>query len=408
VSRRGLAINIGLIEGLAVAADWSAKPLTPHEAVKAMRRAHLEPPLSSVLSLQFFGFNASQSYNVAGSFCRFLLDKYGAEALGRLYASGGADSAYPAIFGATFAELERAWSSFVDSDAVTVPDRAWEEMRERLRQPSIFHKTCAHELALRRDAARREAQSGNRSAALAAFTAVCSEEPDDPEALLDVMDAAIAADRPDEAKRAVAKLYAHTKVTPAEKGRAELALGDLAISRGELEQAAAHFARAEALPLDEGSARLATAKRIAAQEPKGRVGDLLRQFLTQPGRDSALDLLHLDELSRLEPSRALFHYLFARQLEAHGERAHAARELDRALAVPSDAPVADRLPDRRFVVEATRLLGRTRFRLGEFSASLAAFTALLSDPTSAVRLDAEDWIDRARRAPALERASAPR
>ena len=76
ISLRGIIPNIGLIEGIAVAADWHGAPLTPHQAVAALIAAGATPNVAALLSPRFFGVNAEQAYNVAGSFCRFLIDTY--------------------------------------------------------------------------------------------------------------------------------------------------------------------------------------------------------------------------------------------------------------------------------------------------------------------------------------------
>ncbi len=93
IARRGLGFNVGLIEGVAVAAAWEGQPLTPHQVVKVLRDAKLldVDTLASVMGPSFFGINAAQAYNVAGSFCRFLADTRGVGKLEALYrAAGGA------------------------------------------------------------------------------------------------------------------------------------------------------------------------------------------------------------------------------------------------------------------------------------------------------------------------------
>jgi tetratricopeptide (TPR) repeat protein len=257
----------------------------------------------------------------------------------------------------------------------------------------VFHKVCAHELALRREAARHAASKGDRLGALAAFEAVCADDADDPQSLAELMDAAHSAERPDQAAAAAERLLRHPKVTAALRGRAHALLGDLALQRGDRVRAAAEYGRAEKLPLEDNLARLVTVKRQAATDPPGPTNDALVRFLsTAPStHDVALDLYNLSELVHADPERALFRYLLARQLEARGQFAAAARELDRAL---SDGGKG--LPDARFVREALRLLGRCRFRAGELPAARAAFTRLRDAPAApeAVQLEAVDWLER--------------
>jgi hypothetical protein len=390
-SRSGIGFNVGLIEGIAVAGAWHGGPLTPDEAVKSMREAKIEPPLARVMSMAFLGLNASQAYNVAGSFCHFLLENYGPRPLGRVFHEAGSPASWQAAYGVPFETLAQRWSQHID--AVVLPERESELMRERLKRPSVFHKVCAHELALKRESARKAASQGDRARSLAELESVCADDADDPQNLAEVMDAAHAAELPGEAARDAARLLAHPKVTAALQARAHALLGDLALQRGDRTSAATEYAAAERLPLDESQARLTTVKRMATAEPPGPVADALVHYLAAPqsGRDAALDLLSLGELVHAEPSRALFHYLLARQLEPRGRFAEAARELDRSL-VDDGAG----LPDARFVTEALRLLGRTRYRAGDLDGARAAFTRLRDAPsaTASTRLEAADWLAR--------------
>ena len=64
--------NVGLIEGLAVAADWRPylHELTGHQMAAALSKLDLAPPLPSIFGYGFLANAASRSYVLAGSFCR--------------------------------------------------------------------------------------------------------------------------------------------------------------------------------------------------------------------------------------------------------------------------------------------------------------------------------------------------
>ena len=106
IARRGLAFNVGLIEGVAVAAAWAGQPLTPHQMVKILRDAKLvdERTLPSVMGPSFFGLNAAQAYNLAGSFCRFLVDTRGVDKLEALYRAAGTGDSWRRIYGVELAD----------------------------------------------------------------------------------------------------------------------------------------------------------------------------------------------------------------------------------------------------------------------------------------------------------------
>jgi tetratricopeptide (TPR) repeat protein len=385
VSRQGAHLNLGLVEGVAVAASVGGGGLTPHQLVKAMRRFRLEPPLDEVMSLRFLGWSGSQAYAVAGSFCRFLVETRGAAPLERVYQAGGSDESYRAAYGAPRAALEAEWSRFIDGVQLDEHDLGLAE--DRLRRPSVFHKTCAHELALRREAARKASTDGDRARALLLLESVCRDEPDDPENLAEVMQAARAAGDAERAARVAAALGKHPKATASLRARAEALTGDLALERGDWAAAEAAYRAAEALPEDEPLARLTTVKRLTAKE-RPPPPDLVH-FLVETGtHDPAADLVALRGLVDGAPERGLYHYLYARQLEARGRDADAAAELERALALG--------LPDARFAREAVRMAGVCRLRQGRLDDARALFGRLLDDAATpaGLRLEAADWLRR--------------
>ena len=83
-----VSLKIGLHEGIAVAADWDEGKLTGHQWAKAMRQMEVAPPLSGVMGIGFWGHAGSQSYLLAGSFVRFLVDTYGIEKFKGVFPTG--------------------------------------------------------------------------------------------------------------------------------------------------------------------------------------------------------------------------------------------------------------------------------------------------------------------------------
>jgi hypothetical protein len=390
VSRCGLAFNVGLIEGAAVAASWDGTPseLTPDQQVKAMREAHIAPPLGRVMSLDFLGLSAAQAYAEAGSFCRFLLERDGPKTFGALFHAAGDARAYPRLYHKSFAALEAEWSKQID--AVRLPADEAALARERLSRPGVFHRVCAHELALRRQAAQEALATGDSARALQLLRSVCADDPDEPQNRVAVMDTAYAAGDRAATRSAALLLIDDPKLDSTLRSRAQAMLGDLALTSGDRAGAAAHYRAALSLPLAEDAARLVTAKRIAAEEPPGPIADGLSRYLVPPKghRDDALDLLDLSELVRAAPDRGLFHYLFGLRLAAHDQPARSAAELTLSLSS------ARALPDARFRRAALRQLGRARFLDGDLAGARAAFAELAKDPRPSVRREATDFIAR--------------
>jgi tetratricopeptide (TPR) repeat protein len=390
VARRGLHLDVGLVEGVAVAASFGGGHLTPHQSARALKDLGRLPPLASLFGPRFLGNNAAAAYDVAGSFCRYLLDQYGPHPLRAVYAAGGAPEAYRAAYGKPFAELTAEWMRFLDG--VKVPEAELGVMRDRLLRPSIFRRPCPHELAARREEAQRAEEAGDQARARALRDSICSDDPDEPQHLADWMEAAARARKDAEAEALAGRLIAHPKVSPAQRARVHILLGELAFRNGEPAAARRAFAAAEALPLDEGSARLTTVRRLILDEPDGPLRRALAALLLpDQARDAAVDLWQSGELVRLAPERALSHYLHAKQLAQHNQPAAAAAAAARAL---GEEPEMRPLPDHRFTVEALRMLGRARFAAGDLPGARAAFARLAAEPDPRLQLEAEDWLDR--------------
>lgn len=89
-----VSLNVGVHEGVAVAADWDEGKLTVHQWAKAMRHFNVAPPLTSVMSLGFWRHASSRSYLLAGSFIRFLIDTYGIEKIKNAFPIGNISKSY--------------------------------------------------------------------------------------------------------------------------------------------------------------------------------------------------------------------------------------------------------------------------------------------------------------------------
>jgi tetratricopeptide (TPR) repeat protein len=330
----------------------------------------------------FFGINAGQAYNVAGSFCRFLYDTRGAEKLERLYRAAGADESWREIYGVDFASLRDEWLRVIDAQTVPAAERA--VALERLKRPSVFRRPCAHAQALRKVAARAAAQAGDRGRALAEWDAVCADD-DSAENALERAEAIVAAG---DYVRAAAELERLDKrVDEVTRARLLMLRGDVDVLRG----ATPDYDALAALPLEESVARLATVKRDVSKWPPSEARTAILQILAAPAgtRDAALDLVTLQKLADAGGEHtALLDYLLGRQLYGRGRFADAADALGRSLAGP--------LPDGRFIREAVRMRGAALFRLGKRAEAREIFQAISFDPNApeGARLDAKVWVAR--------------
>ncbi len=164
------SLHPGLTEGLAMAIEWNWGDRTLHEYSSAMIRSGLAPEMEPVM--QSFGFtqqSSSVSYVLAGSFCRFLLDRYGATQLTALYSSGD----YEAIFGKPLTALLADWKEMLAGIPL---DEGMSEVVGVYFQPApFFTKTCVRVSARKLSAARREFRKHSYSAAAGLYDEVYGE-----------------------------------------------------------------------------------------------------------------------------------------------------------------------------------------------------------------------------------------
>ncbi len=143
------SLSTGLVEGLAMAIDWEWGNRTLHEYAAIMQHFKAAPEIAALM--QFTGFarqSSSISYVLAGSFCRYLIDRYGIRKMMLVY--GG--PSYEEVYGKQLGTLISDWKGFLRTIPVTDQDR--DVVDVLFRRPPIFRKVCARVLAERDKAAR--------------------------------------------------------------------------------------------------------------------------------------------------------------------------------------------------------------------------------------------------------------
>jgi len=113
--------------------------------------------------------SSSVSYELAGAFCRFLIDRYGMRPLVQVYRTGDYEDAYNAPLDSLIAQ----WQRSLDSIAVTPSDRA--SVDALFRRPPIFRKVCARVHARRLRDARQLVQERRYDDALARYAMLYAE-----------------------------------------------------------------------------------------------------------------------------------------------------------------------------------------------------------------------------------------
>lgn len=398
LSMTGVVPQLGLVEGIAVAADRRVTGnVSLHQSVHAMRQAGLMPPLDQVFSgLGFWSLPSGRAYTVAGSFVRYLLEQYGPPKLLAVYHDGGRPKDFARSYGLPFAELAARWLQFVETQPL--PPQAREVERERLRRPAVFQKVCAHELAVRRERARELLGQGRESDAVALLQSVCHDDPGEPGHLVELAEAQVSSDQLADAQATAQRAIDHPGATVALRARLLSRLGDLAVLQGQLDKARQLYDSAAQLPLDEGTARTLLARRLAIDLPE--VGPLLLQVLVggqkpktglrRDERNDALNVYVLGQATARAPQAGLVRYVLGRLLYQRGGYAEAISELQRSLDLG--------LPDRRFVYQARLLIGQAQLLSGQGEAARATFTALLGwllPDEQDKRTEVTDFVERA-------------
>jgi hypothetical protein len=108
----GVSTSQGLLEGSAMALENKYGNHTLYEYARAMYHFELAPPVEEIMSIGGFSSRRSSlSYVLAGSFSRWLMDRYGAERYLHAYSWGDFEEAY----GRSLHELSDEYQAFIDS-----------------------------------------------------------------------------------------------------------------------------------------------------------------------------------------------------------------------------------------------------------------------------------------------------
>ncbi len=232
----GYSASVGLLEGIAVATSWHDHGRgTPHEQAAAMLADGLLPSPERFLGLGFWGDRQARAYVAAGSFVRFLAERYGIDRVRRAYPWGGVAAA----FGRPLSALADEWRAHLAT--IAVPAARAAAAKERFTEPSIFERPCAREMAEVEEQGWTALHDGRYDDAAALFDRWRREDPrPEPErALL----ALRRRERRLADARAIAERLAARELpgSPAQ-ARARITLADLAFEEGRFDDAARGYA----------------------------------------------------------------------------------------------------------------------------------------------------------------------
>ncbi|MFN0159531.1 MAG: hypothetical protein ACKVRP_15825 [Bacteroidota bacterium] len=138
------SLSTGLVEGLAMAIEWNWGHRTLHQYAAAMRRFGVAPDIELLMTPWGFASRSSSiSYVLAGSFCRYLVDRYGIRLMTMVYGSGD----FETVYGRSLTRLIEEWNTYLDR--IDVPEGERDVVDVLFRRPAIFEKVCARVIAAR-------------------------------------------------------------------------------------------------------------------------------------------------------------------------------------------------------------------------------------------------------------------
>lgn len=373
-ARLGVWPNMGVVEGLATAADDPVGELTLHQWSAGMREQKLMPDVRTLLGPEgFYAAAPARAYVAAGSFLRWLADTHGTEKLRQLYARADFDR----VYGQPLEALVTEWELFLDS--VPVDATAQSQAFARFRQGPVFTRACAHEVAaLEAEADQELAADADR--ALALYRRCRTLQPQEPTFALGEAAALTRVDRKVEALQVLRALLPTVEGRPSLEGDVRMALADLAMQRGEPQEAQVQLAALLRLPVSAAVERTARVKQAALATPLA--GRALWAYF-QPG-DDEVKLLLLKEALDVAHRDPYLSYLLGRRLTQGGAPRLAPSYLDAALA--GELPDSLRREAQRMRLEASYLSGDC--------GSVRSLAGQLPDYGEPFRRRADEWVAR--------------
>lgn len=376
VSARYLVmINVGLVEGLAVAADADTEELTAHQWAAAMRRLGIAPNVRNIVGpAGFYREAAARAYTLSGSFLRWLRDSQGAERLRRLYRDGDFEATYQR----SLDSLATEWESFLGR--VELDDRALHAAQLQFERGSVFERPCAREMARLKgeaDTLRR----ADPERALELYRRCAAIEPRNSAHLRAQAEVHAQQREWEKARAGWEKVLAMEQQPPGVRARALMGLGDAMWWQGSPAQAKAAYEKALSLHRDRGSDRTNAVKIEAIDDPDA--APAVRRYFQEPELPAVLGL---QELALSRPRYATAAYLVGRQLLQHQDPSGAVRWLEQSLATG--------LADEEVSQEARRQLVDAKYRSGDCDGATAAAAALARAGDVSDRALAQEWQER--------------
>ena len=365
--------KIGLLEGLAVAADWSGDGYDPHQWSKAILHNGQAPDIADIMGFGFWYAPPALSYTLMGSFSRYLIDTYGIEKFKTVYRTGDFS-----IYGKGLPELASDWKKFLDG--VDAPVEINALAKARFGAPSIFTASCPRRVAALKAEGFKYYGDDNFWKARERFKEALRYDGRDP-----VLLNGLAYSNYYEGDYGEAEKIAETPGALTEADRAVLGnlRGNALWQSGDTKAAAGIFSSLRPGPLPDDLKREIDIKLSAigtGGTPEGSVSEF---FST---RDRTLQAVSLSESILNSPEYSPPYYLMGRLFFNTGD-------YQRAIPYLSMADYLG-LPSAELTQENLRILGISLFAAGRYDESAAVWRRLASGDDPELREYASDFLRR--------------
>jgi tetratricopeptide (TPR) repeat protein len=375
-----VGVNMGLVEGIATAADWPVDEMTPHQAAAALRQVGLAPDLRGIIGAGGFWTSASsRAYTLTGSFLRFLRERYGIEQVKAAYGTGD----FRPAFGKSADTLITEWEAYLRD--VELDEGTLELVRYLYRRPSIFAKVCPRTIGKLKQRARVAAARGDLAEAKRIYDQVVGFAPKNVDFQLEYAELLL---QHDAIESAIARLNAvRERRDLAAVHRAHLleVLGDARWHQGEIASARDAYQSCLQPRLPAGKERFNRVKLASLSPERTAVRSLAFHYLVK-GADSGVGSFFPMEWARRRPEDALGAYLVGRRLWG-------ARLWKQSTRYLQDALDNHGLPES-LRPETRRLLARSSYFSDKVSVARRAFEKLRKADRARYRWEAREWLER--------------
>ncbi len=372
----------GLVEGIAVAAEWDEGRLDAHQWSKAMKKLAVAPSIKKMMSLSFLTEPLSRSYTISGSFVCFLVDTYGIDTFKNVLLTRN----FQKIYGKKIAELSTEWENFLETK-VTLSKNELITAEYIFNVPSIFKKPCAHKITELQDKAWDNYLNSDYRTSINLFQKIYKYNKNDPYPLMGLLYSYFFTKDYMQAMRIADQIINHRKSSNLLIAKAKEYKGNTLWMKGQPGKARDFFREVYKMHISNHFDRWLSVKLEAVSSPDPELQAKMKKYLFTSEKKPIEELLLLKEILQSQPGYSTAYYLIGRKLHYERKYAHSNEYL-----IKSDSLG---LPDESLTIENYLLLGINYFHLGEYEKSIAYFEKIIgsNQPLGELNL-AKDWIER--------------